>query len=576
MYDLIHRCRGLRIPILIALFGILTRPAYAEQQWIRARLGSFEAVSDNGRKSAVQGLSQFEQFRYALGAAMGKDDLRLDPPLRIVVFRNEKELAASDCKGLRPGRDRLMACTVAEGQLAPELVKQLTRELLDENFANLPGATERAIEAFFSTVQSNSVHVTWGAPPPAADRTRDWALLHRLITQPDYAGRAHIFLHNLGSGMDSAGAIRSLSEDPAKFNAEIDRYFAAGVFTASQAPNRALNPDRDFTTTVLTSWEGQLARADLLNDDSAAAYQSLLKSGKALAEANEGLAVLAMRAAETAKARGYMEAARRAGTKNVVALTAYATLERDADRAIEILKEALTIDPKYAPAHWAFGEQLPEGPRRLAEWKQAVALAPRNYKWWADYAQLSLDQKQYAEAGRAWLAAAQAAPDAASRERYLTARGSIEELRLEDEAAVRRREATAKAAEIDRLKAAARKEIADLEARANSRPLPGADAKTVAWDEIHGGETVPATLVRVDCAGKEFRLQLRDETGKVQTFQINPQQLDISGGDGTLACGGGPQKPRQVKVTFRRPKTTRKQDASSKSIEGEITGIELP
>ena len=30
--------------------------------------------------------------------------------------------------------------------------------------------------------------------------------------------------------MDSDDAVRSLGEDPAKFNAEVDRYFNAGVF----------------------------------------------------------------------------------------------------------------------------------------------------------------------------------------------------------------------------------------------------------------------------------------------------------------------------------------------------------
>ena len=64
--------------------------------------------------------------------------------------------------------------------------------------------------------------------------------------------------------MDANGAIRSMGEDVAKFNADVDRYFAAGVFQTVQAPNRPLNPDRDFVTAILTADEGQLARADLM------------------------------------------------------------------------------------------------------------------------------------------------------------------------------------------------------------------------------------------------------------------------------------------------------------------------
>ena len=559
------------IAILAAAF--LPSPARADGQWIKARLGSFETISDNGRRSAIQALSQFEQFRFALGTAMGKPDLKLDPPLRIVVFKNAQEMPPA-CTGLLTGRDHLMACVAGQegkdNQLPAQLVRQLTVRLLEENFSNLPIPIERALETFFSTVQSNSVHVTWGAPPPHDERTRDWALLHMLITQPEYSGRAHIYLHNLANGMDSNGAIRSLSEDPAKFNAAVDAYYIAGDFKGTVAPNRALNTERDFSTTGLTSDEGQLMRADLLMLGSTAIYQSLLESGKHAAEDNEGLAILAMRAGNTEQARHYMEAARTAGTQNFIALTSYGSLEKDPERAIAILKEALTLDPKYADAHWALGEKISDKPRRMMEWKQAVALAPRNYQWWEQYAQLCIDQKQYAEAGRAWLAAAQAAPDIQHKEQYLASRGQIDQLRLDDEAAVRRREAAARAAEIDRLKNQARKELADLEARANAKPLSKEElARTVDWTDIHGSAKLTGTLVKIQCVARQFQLDIKDEIGKVQRLVVaDPSMLEITGGDGTLSCVAN-QKPRAVIVTYK-PTTDRK------GFSGEITGIEFP
>ncbi len=535
---------------------------------MKARLGSFETISAGGRKSAIQALGQFEQFRFALGTAMGKSDLRLDPPIRIVVFANAKEMAAEECAGIRQGRDHQMACTVAEGQLAPELVRELTRRLLVENFGSLPPATERALETFFGTVQSTGVHVTWGTPPPSSERTREWALLHRLIVQPDYSGRAHIYLHNLAQGMDSNGAIRSLSEDPAKFNAEVDRYFATGKFESAAGPSRPLNPDRDFSTTNLTSEEGKLARADLLNRNSADLYQGLLKSAKLATEAHEGLAILAMREKDANTARVHMVAAREAGSRNVVALTMYAGMERDPAEAQEILKYALGLDPNYAPAHWTLGERIDDTPRRIAEWKKAVALAPRNYEWLAKYATLCQDEKQYAEAGRAWLAAAQSAPEPASRDRYLEARAQIDQLRVEDEFVIQRREALMKAAELDRLKSQARRELAELEARANSKPLSKEELdKAVDWDEAHGGEkTSEATLVRSDCSGKQLKLQVKDGTGKMQTYLVpDPSKIEITAeagypGEATLQCGGA-QKPRKIRITLRHEK--------------ELVGIEL-
>lgn len=67
-------------------------PFIGSSGWYRARLGPFEAISDNGRDSALQALSQFEQFRYALGTAMGQPDLRMNPPLRILVVRSNRSV----------------------------------------------------------------------------------------------------------------------------------------------------------------------------------------------------------------------------------------------------------------------------------------------------------------------------------------------------------------------------------------------------------------------------------------------------------------------------------------------------
>jgi tetratricopeptide (TPR) repeat protein len=307
----------------------------------------------------------------------------------------------------------------------------------------------------------------------------------------------------------------------------------------------------------------------LLTAGSGAIYQSLLKSEKHVAEDNEGLALLAMRAGDNERAATYMEAARRAGTHNAIALTAYAAIEKDSPLAIAILKEALSGDAKYAPAHWALGERIDDKPRRLAEWKQAVTLAPQNSEWWARYARLCVDQKQYVEASRAWMAAAQSAPDAAHREQYLSARGQIDQFRLDDEDAIRRRETAAKAAEIDRLKAQAKKELNDLEARANSRPMSKDElANTVDWTEINGGATLDGSLTRVECVGRQLRLEVKDGKGQIQRLLVpNASQIEMTGAGAELPCGV--QKPRTVRITYKPAKDTRK------GFTGEATVIEF-
>ena len=75
------------------LATVIPNRVMAQARWIKARLGPFEAISDDGRRPATQALNQFAQFSFALGTAMGQPELRLDPPLRIIVFKNAQELA---------------------------------------------------------------------------------------------------------------------------------------------------------------------------------------------------------------------------------------------------------------------------------------------------------------------------------------------------------------------------------------------------------------------------------------------------------------------------------------------------
>ena len=559
-----------RKALAIALCLSCSPLASAEPRWIKAHLGSFESISDGGRRSATQALSQFSQFSFALGTVLGKPELKLDPPLRIIVFKTQQELEAQCGTALRIGRDRMMACTTAEGQLPQSLLREFTRILLADNFPAMPPGIEQGLETFFSTVQSNAVHVTWGAPPPPSERTRDWALLHRIFTQPDYSGKAKVYLHNLASGMERSAASRNaFAEEGPKFEADVDRYLAAGNFTPSPAPSRPLNPDRDFDTASLTSDEGALMHADLLTATSEAAYQALLNSGKQILPANEGLGLLALRNGDEPAARRYMDAARGAGTKNFVLLTEYASYEKDSNKAVDILKEALTLNPKYAQAHWVFGEKVSEPLRRLAEWKQAVALAPRNFEWWAKYAELCTAEKQYEEAGRAWMAASLAAPDAARREQYLTARGNLSQIRLDISDAERHKEAEAKQQELDKLKAKARAELASLEARANSKPLSDDEKRnTVDWFDSGADKTVSGNLVKIDCPKGQLLLTVKENSGAIQVILVkDPSQLVVQGGDFIAACGV--QKPRRVTVGYTVPKVL------PKGVVGEATGLEL-
>jgi hypothetical protein len=246
-------------------------------------------------------------------------------------------------------------------------------------------------------------------------------------------------------------------------------------------------------------------------------------------------------------------------------------MEKDPAKAIPVLQEAVSIDPKYAQAHWFWGEKTADPAQRLEQWKLATGLAPRKYEWWAQYAQLCVDQKKFAEAGRAWVAAAQAAPDAAHREQYLAARSVIDQQRLEAEDQERRKDAEAKAREMERLKAQARQEVRDIEARANRNSLSEEDAaKAVPWWDANEmpPATLSGTLLRVECAGSQFRLVIRKESGQLVRLGVrDPKVIEVSGGDLKLACGT--QVSKAVSVTYTPAKNTKL------PVSGEATAIAL-
>ena len=146
--------------------------------------------------------------------------------------------------------------------------------------------------------------------------------------------------------------------------------------------------------------------------------------------------------------------------------------------------------------------------------------------------------------------------------------GQIDQLRLDDEYEIRRKETAAKAAEIDRLKSQARKEIADMEARVNTRPMSKEEAARVMdWADVNmapDNATVTGNLIRVDCAGKQLTLSVKDGRGKIWRMLIaDPTHVEVKGevkgGQALFNCGV--QKPRGITVRY--------------TGTGDVTGIEF-
>jgi hypothetical protein len=526
-----------RIAFLAAAISLC---AVAEDHWIRIKSGPFEVIGSAGERAARQQVFEAEQFRYALGQLLGGKELNTVWPVRIVV-----------AKGLRStppamGRDSWISASGETQTL--EWREACARILIGDNIGRLPPGFESGLISLISTLEMKSVKLTLGAPPPAAERTRDWARLHLFATAPEYTGRLRILLSNMTHGGDYDAACRNAFEkSAAEMEKRVDAYFAAGKFEGVPFPGRALS-EKDFTVREAEAYDGRVAMADLLLADPSKAAQAEA-AYKALtgAEAQEGLGLLAARRKDPSAAKLF-ETATAAGSKNPQAWLGTGT-HAGAIKAIE-------LNPKWPDPHVRLAELSTAPNVKAAELGKAAALAPRDAGLWKQSALAYAAANQFTEAGKAWSGAERAAASDEERNQLRQARQDNERARADYEAAARKRIADEEAADLERIKNQSLAEIRAAEDKARKQMAEGGavPAKPVEWWDGPGGPTqkVSGTLQRVDClAGGRAKLTV--QTGPKATVQLmirDPGKIAITG-TGELTLGCGPQRPaRSVSIDY--------------------------
>ena len=533
----------MRRSILLFVFPAILA---AQNRWIATRTPAFQVDSEAPAKAALHTLGQLEQFRFVLGAIVGAD-LTWNPPLQVLLFRTAANLdAAGAAPVIVDGREQPMLALAADSLLPRAALAQLTRRLLAANTGRLPPAYEQGLQTFLSTLRVEGAKVIWGDPPPPAERTRDWARVHLLATTPEYAGRMRVLFYNLQRGVSPESAWSNAYGRPAEaMEREVDQYWRAGRFSSADAPSTAINPDRDFYAKPLDPQDATLALADLLNSRSAGLYRQMLDAGHHVAEAHEGLGLLALREGDLAAARDHLKQAVAAGSRNAAALVQYARLEKNPAPAREALDEALKLNPQLAEAHFLLGRKASDPERRAAELQAAARLAPQEARYWEALAQWQVEQKNFAEAARSWTAAEQAASTNEDRERLHQARMAIEAQRLDYEESERLRIATEKQRALDQLKAKALSDLRAAEARSN-RAAPAAAKDAIPWwDDDKTKSHAEGTLVRVDCTPKTTRLIV--SAGDGQTLRLRVADRRQFGPSG-LTCG--PSKGQRIAVEY--------------------------
>jgi hypothetical protein len=290
-----------------------------------------------------------------------------------------------------------------------------------------------------------------------------------------------------------------------------------------------------------------------------------------VAESYEGLGLLALAEKNAENAREMFAKAIESGLRSPRAYIEYARLEKDDEKAVAALRNALELAPKLAEPH-ALRARRETDPRRQMHWlKQATANDPRNAAYWEALAEASLKAKEFGEAAKAWRGAEQAAIEDTDRKRFLQARIAVESQRLDWEAAERKREADEKERELRALKEAAIAEVRALEGRFSQGGKPG-DAPVVPWWDGPTAEgSASGMLKQVDCLDQRFRLVIEGEKGKLTRLLIaDPGRVGVQGG-GQLSLSCGAQRPpRRVTVQYH-PKPDAKLATA-----GEVAVIHFP
>lgn len=523
----------------------------ADERWVIVKSGPFEVYSAAGEKPARERLNDLEQFREGFANTIGRKDLKLVFPLRLLIYKKQTPVAAGH---IAMARDAFLVALPENSGIPPEMHKQLARLLLDQNTSRLPESIENGLIALFSTLEISGTHITLGTPVPANERTRDWARMHLLTIDPAYSGRTRVMISNLEQSGDlDAADHNAFEKTPAQIEKQLDDYFKAGQFGTTTVSGRALNPLRDFRVQSLESDASRLAHADLLlasNQAAQAHTEYLALHGP---EAAEGLGLLALKEGNKDEARRLFASSAESGSKSAGLWLQLALLETDAAKSRSDLHKAAELNAEWAEPWRRLANFDSNSAQKIADLKQATKLDRRNIEYWQELARVATAANQFGDAAKAWSGAERAAANEQEREKIRATRLQIEGQRADFELAERKRIAEEQAREVERVKQQSFGEVRAAEEAARKKMNPDGTAiptATIWMDELNGAGKVDGVLQRFDCLGKLARLVIQTADGKTTQLAVrDPAKVGLSGSDKMMACGV--QKPaRRVSVQF--------------------------
>jgi hypothetical protein len=275
---------AVRLPALLVGFG-------RRASWIRFTSGPTEIFSSAGTKDGRETLVKFEEFRHALGQVLGNNDLQLPLPIRVLLFKTG---APQTPEPVVRGRDQYNMCPHRRPGDPQRSVRAPYAVVPGYQYGAHAGAPGARPGGLFSTIQVNGIRITLGEPPQHPDM--DWARVHLLAVDPEYYGKLRVLTYNLRKGVDEDAAFRNaVGKTPEQIELQAQSHLAEGRFQVTSISPLPMSP-ADFPERSVDPAAAQLALADLLlGDPSRTIYRELIAQKTRVAEAWEGLGMLALR-----------------------------------------------------------------------------------------------------------------------------------------------------------------------------------------------------------------------------------------------------------------------------------------
>lgn len=537
----------------VALLGLcisLTLPA----DWVEIRNGPLVVLGETGSGDAREAANYADQYRWLVGEYLGRTEPKLFWPLTIVVVKPGR--FEGPAWGF--GRDGWITVWPAKGRPPREFFREFALRLMEDNLqGHMPEKYEDGLADFLSTAEVNQSRLTVGTAPPPAGQSPTWALIHKLASSEETSTRLRVLLSNLANGAQLDVAWRNAFPDrqPPE-QAEIEAYRRAGSFPAIPKLGRPVNLELRYQHVPAMPSRVRLIPGDLLlaanrPKEALAAYQAA-QNERPSAGGHEGRGLALQSLGDQKEAAAALKAATSEEGAGPRAYIELARMQPTADLARPLLDAAAKLNPSVLEIYTLAAEKESGPVRRAYFLKKAVEISPRRADLWQQLAMAQLGAKEYGESEKSYRRALLEAPTEKDRARYEAQKEQFMQMRLDAEAAERKRQQDEERAEVEKLRLENEASIRAAEARANAKAgQVKSTQKVEQWWDGPPTESVTGELQNVACQGSRARLTLKSSDGKTMQLLIANAGQILLLPQGTAEFRCGPQRPpRRVKIEY--------------------------